>query len=83
MTVFDDITEECQRQYDKWGVQNHSPAVWLAILVEEVGEVAQALLVEDKTKWREELVQVAAVVVTTIKEYDNGKTKRRETGQKT
>lgn len=66
--IFNDIVKECQRQRDEWGTQNHSAAVWLAILIEEVGEVARALLVEDKSNWREELIQVAAVVIMTIEE---------------
>lgn len=34
------------RQEKKWGEQNHSPEWWLAILTEEVGELAQAILTE-------------------------------------
>lgn len=34
---------ERQRQDRKWGQQNHVPLVWLPILMEEVGEYAQAL----------------------------------------
>jgi len=33
-------------QDHKWGEQNHDPAVWLAILAEEVGELAQAILAD-------------------------------------
>ena len=37
------VHEERNRQDRKWGEQNHPPEVWLAILTEEVGEVAQAI----------------------------------------
>jgi hypothetical protein len=38
------VTAERQRQNTKWGPQHHGPAEWLAILMEEVGEAAQAAL---------------------------------------
>ncbi len=38
------IIQERKRQDEKWGVQNHSSEWWLAILMEEVGELAQAIL---------------------------------------
>ena len=39
-----DVEEERVRQQEKWGVQNHPIELWLAILMEEVGEAAQAFL---------------------------------------
>jgi len=52
----------------KWGIQNHTMTEWLAILVEEVGEVAQAMQKNsfasketDADNLYEELIQVAAV----------------------
>lgn len=38
------IDKERERQDAKWGVQNHTSEWWLAILVEEVGELAQVIL---------------------------------------
>ena len=38
------ILEERERQEAKWGEQNHDPFTYLAILTEEVGELAQAAL---------------------------------------
>lgn len=63
------VLAERARQNEKWGEQNHQLAVWLPILVEEVGELASAILYrwegkESKQKPKElenELVQVAAV----------------------
>lgn len=63
-----EVQEERQRQDAKWGEQNHDDYRWLAILTEEVGELAQAMLHsqfggEHAGTERTELVQVAAVAV--------------------
>lgn len=42
--ILQSIRLERQRQDAKWGEQNHSPYGYLAILVEEVGELAEAIL---------------------------------------
>ena len=66
--IYDLIKEERQFQNEKWGEQNHDDYRWLAILTEEVGELAQAIL-HDEFGGRAagtavaELVQVAAVAV--------------------
>jgi NTP pyrophosphatase (non-canonical NTP hydrolase) len=73
LPVLTDVGYERQRQENKWGEQNHDGGIWLAILTEEVGEVAQAGL---DNGWvgnrhlREELVQVAAVAVKWIECID-------------
>lgn len=73
---------ERQRQDEKWGVQNHEPEWWLTILMEEVGELAQAILEthfdknpEHLTKGgimniRKEAVQCAAVAMALIECID-------------
>ena len=62
--IFDLIRTERKRQDDKWGIQRQHDMIWLAILVEEVGEVAQAILKkESKERIKTELVEVAAVAV--------------------
>ncbi|WP_252503250.1 MazG-like family protein [Sporosarcina sp. Marseille-Q4943] len=43
LLVNDDVMKERERQNEKWGLQRHDYGYWLAILVEEVGEVAQAI----------------------------------------
>ena len=70
IAVADDILDERTKQNIKWGKQNHPYTVWLAILMEEVGEVAQAMQVNrswgkksDAGDLYNELVQVAAVAV--------------------
>lgn len=62
------VNKERKRQDAKWGEQNHNPATWLAILMEEIGEVSSEVIA---TEWKPELqkrkslgheiVQVAAV----------------------
>ena len=70
------------RQEDKWGEQNHSPEWWMQILMEEVGEVAKALL-EAKfghqgslVKYRKEMIHVAAVAVAAIESYNRNEAKK-------
>lgn len=67
------IGVEMNRQFKLWGIQDHHPIMWNAILMEEVGEVSQAILKtlgEDRSKtWDdviEELVQVQAVAQSMI-----------------
>jgi NTP pyrophosphatase (non-canonical NTP hydrolase) len=62
------IDAERYFQDARWGEQNHDDYRWLAILVEEVGELAQAMLHDEfggshAGTAPTELVQVAAVAV--------------------
>lgn len=84
--IFKEIREERKRQHAKWGVQNHSPIEWLPILLEEVGEVNKAVLEEyfkypeapgDYSLYREELIQVAAVVVQILQAFDGAQIPNR------
>lgn len=68
LEILDLLTKERYRQNKKWGEQNHPDEFWLAILSEEVGEVAEALLHNKfggkaAGTLRNELVQVTAVAV--------------------
>lgn len=59
------IDIERRHQDEKWGRRrDHDPLLWYAILAEEVGEVANALL-EQKAPVQilSEIIQVAAVAV--------------------
>ena len=38
---------ERERQEAKWGERNETPNFWLTVMVEEVGEVARAILEND------------------------------------
>ena len=44
--ILSEIFEERQNQDAKWGPQHHAPEMWLTILMEEMGEAAQAYLHE-------------------------------------
>lgn len=83
-----EIADEMERQIAKFGVQNHEPPIYLTILMEEVGEAAQAALHakndfrpgsgwnEAKLKeYRKELIQVAAVAMSMIECLDRGEWK--------
>ena len=39
--VLEEVAQERLKQNIKWGVQNHNVVEWVAILTEEVGEVAK------------------------------------------
>ena len=39
--VLNEVIAERERQNRKWGVQDHNAVEWVAILTEEVGEVAK------------------------------------------
>ena len=69
-TVLNQVDNERLKQDAMWGKQRHDRGTWLAILMEEVGEVAQAMQVNqswgkksDAGDLYSELVQVAAVAV--------------------
>lgn len=69
--IISDITVERSRQDLLFGEQNHTPAQWMMILQEELGEFARGVLEgTSPAKTREELVQVAAVVVAMLESWD-------------
>ena len=75
-----DILAERYFQEMKWGEQNHDPYTYLAILLEEVGEYAQASLQTQfggkhggLENMRTEAVQVAAVAMAIIECLDREK----------
>lgn len=66
--VMMDVHTERDRQNEKWGRQRHAYGEWLKILIEEVGEVAQAMQRDmnwgketDASNLYKELIQVSAV----------------------
>lgn len=79
-SALDSVLEERNRQDEKWGEQNHDPSTYLTILVEEVGEFAQAALQNRfggpagaPEHMREEAVQTAAVALAIVECLDRGK----------
>lgn len=80
--VLREVKRERLRQNKKWGLQRHPYGDWLKILVEEVGEVAQAMQKDsvsakdsDADDKYTELIQVAAVAVAIAEQVkeENGK----------
>lgn len=74
-TAIKDVMAERALQDAKWGVQDHDPFVWSAILSEECGEFAQAALHKRfggpcSQNLRIEAIQVAAVAVAIIEYLD-------------
>lgn len=75
-----DVLNERQRQNDKFGAnRTQHPFLWNTILVEEVGEASKESLDmyfsgkpdEALSKYRKELIEVAAVAIATIQDLDN------------
>jgi hypothetical protein len=72
--------DEVRRQDEQWGVQNHHPAYWLAIMGKQVGQFGSAIL--NREWWvdkesgnkamREEAVQMVAVGLQIIAAIDGG-----------
>lgn len=80
LAVLGDVVAERVQQEMKWGEQNHHPVYWLGILAEELGEVAKEVIEATEytgrenpgngTRYRRELVQLAAVCVAALESYD-------------
>jgi NTP pyrophosphatase (non-canonical NTP hydrolase) len=69
--VYKLIDEERARQTAKWGDQEENKkGTWLAILMEEVGELATAILNHDQENYKEELIQIAAVSVAILEKLE-------------
>jgi NTP pyrophosphatase (non-canonical NTP hydrolase) len=73
--IYKEIKQERKSQNKKWGEQNHKPEKWLAILGEEYGEACKSAIEFDKSSYRKELIQVAAVAVAAIENLDRGEKK--------
>ena len=79
------IRHERVNQEAKWGIQNHAPIEWLAILMEEVGEVSREALEYHFHKfykadgqlerYEKELIQVAAVALAMLESLSRNELK--------
>jgi hypothetical protein len=70
--IFTLIDFERDHQDKKWGADRNLPdSMWLNILVEELGEVAGAIMDCSQEARRKELVQVAAVAVAWLEMVGN------------
>jgi len=72
--ILQKVANERIRQDTKWGVQNHGPFVWLAILLEEAGEAAKGALEGSAFKYQDELIEAAAVAVAAVECVSRGNT---------
>lgn len=73
--IFNEIDIERSYQDHKWGAERAPDNPWLAILVEEVGEVAQEICQAYSTPGfggglKEELIQVATVAVAWLESLE-------------
>ena len=66
--IFRCICAERVSQLDTRDYQDHSDSAWLAILSEEVGEVAKGMLEQEEI--RQGLIQTAAVAIAWIEDMD-------------
>lgn len=75
--ILGEVLAEISRAQSVWGIQDHDPHAYLAILGEEFGEACKAAV---EIRWgsarveflRAELVQVAAVAVAMVECLDRG-----------
>ena len=70
-----EVSNERDKQIEKWGVRDLHPFIHMSVLVEEVGEASQAILKstfggKSWSDYRKELVQIAAVAVDMIETMD-------------
>jgi hypothetical protein len=82
--VLKDVSDERARQDAKWGVQKHPPYKWLAIIMEELGEAAEAALdmswpggEQHEQRYRRELIQVAASAVAAVEALERLEAERK------
>lgn len=68
--IYSDIENERLNQLKKWGDQRHSFDRWVVILSEELGEASKASLEDQFENWREEIVQIGAVAVAALEDFD-------------
>lgn len=78
--AFNDARTERYKQFEKWGPQEHSLPVFLTILSEEVGELAEEILNKDlahkegrDAELYAEATRVAAVALAIMQRINTGK----------
>jgi NTP pyrophosphatase (non-canonical NTP hydrolase) len=71
--IFNLINKERDKQDKKWGALPRclSDVIWLTILIEEVGECAQAVLKQDWGNLKVEIIQVATVAIAWLEDSEN------------
>ena len=73
-SILSEIEQERERQDLMFGVQPRSlnAPFYLIILAEELGEVARSIIEGDSDNYRLELIQLAAVAVAAVQDFDHG-----------
>lgn len=71
-TFTQELRAERGRQIEKWGHGNPGWGTMIAVLTEEVGEVARALLEADAPNMRTELIQTGAVCCRIYEQLERG-----------
>ncbi len=66
--VLRQVKKRREKQNEKWGQSSHPLPFWLTILVEEVGEVSEAILAGNTEEVKDELLDVSAVAVAIIED---------------
>lgn len=69
--ITNELSNERQYQVDMWGIQHHTDAYWLAILMEEIGESSKGIVEgrSDELVYHE-LVQSAAVIIAWLEDIN-------------
>lgn len=57
------VKEARKTQEIQWGTSEHSDLVWLAILMEELGEAARSINYENLGELQQEVVRISAVAL--------------------
>ena len=60
------LAHEDIKQLKKWGTQQHTPAIWMLILSEEVGELAKTILEYEVDSLNPEDIEKEAIQVATL-----------------
>lgn len=58
------VKEERKRQHELYGERQHYDVEWLTLLVEEIGEIAEAIVQNKPEQMRKEMIQAAALIQT-------------------
>ncbi len=71
LQALSDVLARHAANQTKWGNQDTQPnATWLAILTEELGEAARAVLEENNPQLRAELVDLTAAALAMVEHLD-------------
>lgn len=71
------VREELDAQVREWGITNHPPEIWLALLAKQMGHMADDILDHRIHRaligtYRQELVELTAVAMAALECFDRG-----------